>query len=58
MATDLQSKLEKYENKAAQCKEWAQRAQGPERTFYDVLAGYYGQLATDFRQIIQKRDAA
>jgi hypothetical protein len=58
MGTDLQSKAEKYESKAAQCKEWAEQAEGSQRTFYDVLAGYYSQLATDFRQTIQKRSAA
>jgi hypothetical protein len=58
MGTDLQSKVEKYESKATQCKELAQQAEGPQRSFYEVLAGYYGQLATDFRQIIQKRSAA
>lgn len=56
MATDLQVKVEKYESKAAQCKEWAEKAaEGPQRALYEVLAGYYGGLATDFRQINEKR---
>lgn len=59
MVTDLETKVEKYESKAAQCKEWARQAtDGPQRAFYDVLAGYYGELATDFRQVIAKRKAS
>jgi hypothetical protein len=59
METDLQSKVEKYESKAAKCKEWAQQAtEGPQRALYEVLAGYYDELATDFRQVIAKRKAA
>jgi hypothetical protein len=57
--TDLQTKVEKYETKAAQCEETARQAtDGPERAFYQVLANYYGVLATDFRQVIEKRKAA
>ena len=59
MTTDLQTKVEKYESKAARCEEWArQAAEGPQRAFYEVLARYYGGLATDFRQVIEKRKAA
>jgi hypothetical protein len=59
MEADLQSKVEKYEGKAAKCKEWAQQAaEGPQRALYEVLAGYYDELATDFRQVIAKRKAA
>ena len=59
MVTDLQTKVEKYETKAAQCEERARRAtDGPQRAFYEGLAQYYGKLATDFRQVIEKRKAA
>jgi hypothetical protein len=59
MATDLQTKAAKYEAKASQCEDWArQAADGPQRTFFEVLAGYYGKLATDFRQVIEKRTVA
>ncbi len=57
--TDLQTKVEKYETRAAQCKERVQQAkEGPQRSFYEVLAHYYGGLATDFRQVIEKRKVA
>ena len=56
---DLQTKVEKYELKAAQCEEWVRQAtDGPQRVFYQVLADYYGAVATDFRQVIEKRKAA
>jgi hypothetical protein len=59
MEADLQAKVEKYEGKAAKCKEWAAQAtEGPQRALYEVLAGYYDELATDFRQVIAKRKAA
>jgi hypothetical protein len=59
MEADLQTKVEKYEGKAAKCKEWAEQAkEGPQRALYEVLAGYYGGLATDFRQVIAKRTVA
>jgi hypothetical protein len=59
MEADLQTKVEKYEGKAAKCKEWAEQAkEGPQRAMYEVLAGYYGDLATDFRQVIAKRTVA
>ena len=57
--TDLQTKVEKYETKAAKYKERVrQAAEGPQRAFYEVLAHYYGGLATDFRQVIEKRTVA
>jgi hypothetical protein len=57
--TDLQTKVEKYAAKAAKCEEWAlQATAGPQRAFYEVLARYYSELATDFRQVIEKRKAA
>jgi hypothetical protein len=58
--TDLQTKAEKYETKAADCVESARQAPDePERAFYKVLADdYYRELATDFRQVIAKRNAA
>jgi hypothetical protein len=59
MEIDLQSKAEKYEAKAAKCKEAAEKAaKGAQRTMYEVLATYHGGLATDFRQAIEKRKAA
>lgn len=59
MEADLQTKVEKYEGKAAKCKEWAEQAtEGPQRALYEVLAGYYDELATDFRQVIEKRKTA
>lgn len=56
---DLQSKAEKYEAKAAKCKEAAETAsEGPRRSMYEGLSSYYGNLAADFRQAIEKRKAA
>ena len=58
VVTDLQTKVQKYETKAAQCEERVRQAtDGPQRAFYEVLAHCYGKLATDFRQIIAKRQA-
>jgi hypothetical protein len=57
--TDLQTKAEKYETKAAQCQEWVRQAKDKsQRGFYEVLAHYYGELATNFRQVIEKRKTA
>jgi hypothetical protein len=54
--TDLLAKAEKYESKAARCQETAQRAaDGAQKALYEVLAGYYGGLATDFRQVLAKQ---
>jgi hypothetical protein len=59
MDIELQTKAEKYEGKAAKFKEAAEKAAaGAQRTLYEVLAGYYAGLATDFRQTIEKRKAA
>jgi hypothetical protein len=59
MEVDLQSKVEKYEAKAVRCEEQAgQAADKAQKTFYEVLAGYYRGLATDFRKIIEKRKVA
>ena len=56
MTTKLEAKAEKYESKAVQCREWAEKAKaGPQRTLYQVLADYYAGLATDFRLVIAKR---
>jgi hypothetical protein len=53
---DLEAKAEKYESKTAQCEEWARQAtDGHQRNFYEELAGYYGQVAEDFRQVIAKQ---
>jgi hypothetical protein len=56
VVTDFQTKVNKYESKAARCKEWARQAEGAQRAFYDVLAQYYGELATDYRQVIEKTE--
>ncbi len=59
MEIDLQSKVAKYEAKATKCKEAAEKAaEGAQRTMYEVLARYYGGLAADFRQAIEKRKTA
>jgi hypothetical protein len=59
MDMDFQAKVEKYEGKAAKCKEAALKAgEGSQRTMYEVMAGYYDGLATDFRQAIEKRKVA
>jgi hypothetical protein len=59
MVTDLQRKAEKYETKAAQYEERAQQATDePQRDFYEVLSHYYGELAINFRRVIEKRKAA
>lgn len=59
MDTDLEMKLEKYEGKAAKCREAALKAsEGAQRTMYEVLADYYSGLAMDFRQTLEKRTVA
>ena len=59
MIAELQTKMERYEKNAAQCREWAaETTEGPQREFFEVLAGYYGELAKDFRRAIAKRTAA
>ena len=56
MLSDLQTKLEKYERKAAQYGKSAQDAtSGPDRAFYQGLASYCDDLAAKFRQVIAKR---
>ena len=59
MGTDLRTKVEKYEARAAQCEEHAREAKdNAGRSFYQGLAAYYASLATDFRAIMEKRSAA
>jgi phage shock protein A len=59
VVTDLQTKVEKYEARATRCQEQAQAAiDKAQQNFYEVLAGYYSGLATDFRKIIEKRTVA
>jgi hypothetical protein len=54
--SDLQTKLEKYERKAALYEKMAQQTtDGPNRAFYQGLARYCDELATKFRQVIAKR---
>ena len=56
MPGDLQTKLEKYERKAAQYEKAAEQANdGPERALYEGLASYCDELAEKFRQVIAKR---
>jgi len=39
-----------------QCREWAEKAkEGPQRILHEVLADYYVGLATDFRNVIAKK---
>jgi hypothetical protein len=57
--TDLETKVQVYETKAAKCEEQARTAKdGHQRAFYEVLAHYYGVVATDFRHVIEKRTVA
>ena len=57
--TDLQTKVQVYATKAAKCEEQARLAtDGPQRAFYQVLAHYYGVVATDFLHVIEKRELA
>lgn len=59
METGLQSKVEKYESKAAKCREAAeQSSNGSQRAMYEVMAGYFDGLATDFRQVVEKHKIA
>ena len=59
MLSDLQTKLEKYELKAAQYEKAAQQAaDGPNRALYQGLAHYCDELATKIRQVIAKRTGA
>jgi hypothetical protein len=56
VSSDLQAKLEKYERKAAQYEKSAQEAtSGADRAFDQGLARYTDDLATKFRQVIEKR---
>lgn len=58
MLSELQTALEKYENKAARYRKAAQEATDERgREFYEVLYRYYLKLAMDFRKIIAKRTA-
>jgi hypothetical protein len=59
MEVDLQSKVEKYEAKAIRCEEQAGQAPDKaQKSFYEVLAGYYRSMATDYRKVIEKRKTA
>jgi hypothetical protein len=56
VVAELKTKVEKYETKASRCERQAREATDKaEQSFYEVLAGYYGSLATDFRKILEKR---
>ena len=53
---NLQTRMKKYERKAAQYARTAEEATDePVRAFYEELAGYYGELAKDFRRVIAKQ---
>jgi hypothetical protein len=57
--SDLQAKAKMYETKAAEFGRMAREApDGPQRVFYEVLADYCAELATDFRGVIAKRTGA
>ena len=59
MDVDFQAKVEKYEGKAAKYREAALKAsEGAQRTMCEGLAGYYDNLAADFRQAVEKRKSA
>ena len=59
MVADLQTKVEKYESRASRCEEHARTARDKaEQGFYEGLAAYFANLATDFRKIMEKRSAA
>ena len=59
VVADLKTKVEKYEARASRCEQQARAAtEKAEQSFYEVLAGYYSGLATDFRKIIEKRMVA
>jgi hypothetical protein len=59
VVAELKTKVEKYETKASRCEQQAREATDKaEQSFYEVLAGYYGSLATDFRKILEKRVVA
>lgn len=59
MVTDLQVKAEMYEAKASKCRELARRATDEhQRALYEVLAGYHGRLAADFRQVLAKQESS
>ena len=46
-------------SRASRCEEHARAARDKaEQGFYEGLAAYYASLATDFRKIIEKRNAA
>lgn len=54
--SELQTKLEKYERKAADYGKAAQQAKsGADRAFYEGLACYCDDLAAKFREVIAKR---
>jgi len=56
VVAELKTKVEKYETKASRCEQQARAATDKAaQNFYEVLAGYYGSLATDFRKILEKR---
>jgi hypothetical protein len=52
LLSDLQTKLEKHESKAADCEKPAQKAPGVrEHAIYEKLSRYYDELATDFSKL-------
>ena len=58
MLSDLQTKLEKYESKAAHYRKAADGANDKAgRALYEGLSSYCDRLAADFRQVIERRSA-
>jgi hypothetical protein len=56
---ELKTTVEKYESRASRFEQQAREATDKaEQAIYEVLAGYYGSLATDFRKILEKRVVA
>ncbi len=56
VSSELQTKLEKYERKAANYKTAAEQAKsGADRALYQGLAGYCDDLAAKFREVMAKR---
>ena len=56
VSSELKTKLEKYERKAARYQAAAEQAKtGADRALYQGLAGYCDDLAAKFREVIAKR---
>ena len=59
MDSELHVKAEFYETRAKECRQMALNTpEGARRVFYEVLADYHADLASDFRGVIAKRTSA